>query len=431
MPNFLSRMMTTAFAVFLMVTACLSAPFLPTASAELAAVLPSVTLSPTPPVYNLPTPAATASLTYFVPPMFASPIVLAPVAGTPTPLPSATSTLNSLTYTVVISGAFARREPNLGATQFIPLMRGQSYPVLARSPDGLWVQVGNCPLQKPAWIPAAFGLLQGDGASVPVVGATQTPLAKTPTPTPVYTQTLPSAPYLPVVSAHARAIYRYGLMLGNNPRAFIKIGDCQATTPYFLAAFDSTKSYHLGDTYAYLQETVRQFSGSFGRVSVAANTGFGTATVLDPQWANPNQCKVGESPLSCETRVMRPSLALISLGTNDVWLAEGRYEGDLRQIVEYLIRLGVVPIISTKADDMEGDGRFNKLVVRLAAEYDIPLWDFWQVTRPLPDNGIQDHLYHLSWGPAIFDDPKNMQLGWPWRNLTALQSLDTVWRGVR
>jgi hypothetical protein len=69
-------------------------------------------------------------------------------------------------------------------------------------------------------------------------------------------------------------------------------------------------------------------------------------------------------------------------------------------------------------------------MVNLAAEYQLPLWDFWQVTRDLPQNGLVD-LYHLSWGPAVFDDPKNMLLGWPWRNLTALQALDMVWRAVR
>jgi hypothetical protein len=39
--------------------------------------------------------------------------------------------------------------------------------------------------------------------------------------------------------------------------------------------------------------------------------------------------------------------------------------------------------------------------------------------------------YHLSPGQAFFDDSRNMLLGWPWRNLTALQALDAVWRGVR
>jgi hypothetical protein len=220
------------------------------------------------------------------------------------------------------------------------------------------------------------------------------------------------------------------LLLGNKPHAFMKIGDCQTVYPFFLAAFDNSKSYRLGDDYASLQSTIQQFSGSFGRNSVAAQTGFGAATELDPQWANPNECRPGESPLVCEYRIMRPSLAIISLGTNDIWEPDGRHEKNMRQIIEYLIHQGVVPILSTKADNVEGDDSFNRLMVRLAEEYQLPLWDFWQVTRSLPKYGLVD-AYHLSWGPAIFDDPKNMLLGWPWRNLTALQTLDAVWRAVR
>jgi hypothetical protein len=296
--------------------------------------------------------------------------------------------------------------------------------------DGIWLQVDMPEAKRTAWVPAAFGLLQGPLDSVPLVGPTPTPRAGTAAPATPDTRPLPVYTYLSGISPHARDIYRYGLLLGNNPHAFIKIGDCQATTPYFLAAFDHPQSYRLGDAYAYLQEVIQQFKGSFSRESIATNTGFGAATVLDPQWADPAECRASESPLVCEYRIMRPSLALISLGTNDSWQTDDRYEKDLRQIIEYLIRQGVLPVLSTKADNVEGDGRFNALVVRLTTEYDLPLWNFWRVTRALPDHGLKDS-YHLTWGAAVFDNPENMRLGWPWRNLTALQTLDAIWRAVR
>ena len=330
-------------------------------------------------------------------------------------------------YTVTIGDAYGRREPNMDSDQYQPLKRGQSYTVTAQTGDGIWLSLQGPHVGQTVWVPAAFGLTRGNRQQVPFAG----PITPTgPVTAPGDINPPAAYPYLSAIGLRARDIYRYGQLVGNNPHAFMKIGDCQAVYPFFLSAFDNPQSYRLGQDYEYLQAAIRQFSGSFARNSVAAQTGFGTATELDPQWANPNMCRPGESPLVCEYRTMRPSLAIISLGTNDIWQPDGRHEKNMRQILDYLIHQGVVPILSTKADNVEGDDSFNHLMVQLAAEYQLPLWDFWQVTRGLPDYGLVD-TYHLSWGPATFDDPKNMALGWPWRNLTALQALDAVWRAVR
>jgi len=91
----------------------------------------------------------------------------------------------------------------------------------------------------------------------------------------------------------------------------------------------------------------------------------------------------------------------------------------------------VVPILSTKADNLEGDGRFNSIVVRLAGEYDVPLWNFQLAVQGLPNSGLTEDNFHLVWGPSTFTSPADVQSGWQWRNLTALQALDAVWRAVR
>ena len=49
----------------------------------------------------------------------------------------------------------------------------------------------------------------------------------------------------------------------------------------------------------------------------AARIGFTASAVLDAAWADARACQRGESPLACEFRLTRPSLAFISLGTND------------------------------------------------------------------------------------------------------------------
>jgi hypothetical protein len=63
-------------------------------------------------------------------------------------------------------------------------------------------------------------------------------------------------------------------------------------------------------------------------------------------------------------------------------------------------------------------------------EYDLPLWNFWLALQPLPDHGLQPDDAHITWGYNLFDEPLEMERGWPIRNLTALQSLDAVWRGL-
>jgi hypothetical protein len=62
----------------------------------------------------------------------------------------------------------------------------------------------------------------------------------------------------------------------------------------------------------------------------------------------------------------------------------------------------------------------------LAAEYRMPLWDFWLAAQSLPNGGLNEDGIHPSYARPIFDDPWSMQQGWPWRNLTALLTLDAI-----
>jgi hypothetical protein len=262
--------------------------------------------------------------------------------------------------------------------------------------------------------------------------ATIAPPTDTPTVTP--TPTLdPEAwrefPVIPVVSDRAREIYEFGLSLGNNPNAFSVIGDCEGTPNRFLGPFDYSPSYYrLGD-HTYLQAVINHFAGSFGRISYAAHSGFTTSAVLSQFWANPSYCLPGETPLVCEVRIHRPSMAFVMVGTMDYVQAD-LFESNMRQIIEHLINNGVVPILSTKASNLEGDWSINVTTARLALEYDVPLWNFWRAVQPLPGNGLRADGMHVTWGYNFFDDPASMRYGWPWRNLTALQALEAVWGAV-
>ncbi|MBN2386824.1 MAG: SGNH/GDSL hydrolase family protein [Anaerolineales bacterium] len=227
------------------------------------------------------------------------------------------------------------------------------------------------------------------------------------------------------VSARVQEIYLRGQGLGNNPAAFSKIGDCDATTTWFLGEFEG-ENYSLGE-YQYLQGVIAYFRGSYSRESIAVQRGFTAASVLTPLWADPEQCQTGETPLGCEVRLHRPAYALILLGTNDVNRPEV-FERNMRQVLDTLIDEGVVPILATKADNLEGDHSINVTIARLAYEYQLPLWNFWLAVQPLPNHGLQDDGAHLTFAGNHFEDPVRMRAAWPWRNLTALQVLDKIWR---
>lgn len=251
------------------------------------------------------------------------------------------------------------------------------------------------------------------------------PMADTATPDPEAWMDLP---VVPSMTHTARAIHRRGLEMGNNPQAFSKVGDCQNVLSMFLAIFDDPRRYRLGE-YADLQDTIDYYSGSFSRQSLAVRGGFNAAAILSPFWADPDQCESGESPLACELRLNRPSLAIISLET---WWegAPENYERYYRQVVEYTISQGVVPILATKADNLEGDWAINQAIARVAREFDVPLWNFWAAVQPLPGHGLLEDSFHLTFDYNFFDEPVRMRAAWPWRNLTALQTLDTLRRGL-
>ncbi len=237
-------------------------------------------------------------------------------------------------------------------------------------------------------------------------------------------------PIVPTVSSTTRRIYQQGLRRGNDPHAFSKVGDCQNVASLFLGVFNDPSAYSMRSEDIGLHATIDWYASSFARESLAVRGGFNAASVLSPVWADVDACEKNESPLECELRVHKPSIAIINLET---WWEKSTesYELYLRTIIETTISYGVVPILSTKADNLEGDNSINATIANLAVEYDIPLWNFWRVVQSLPCGGLQDDGFHLTYAQNFFDDPERMKTAWPWRNLTALQTLDSVRRGLR
>jgi hypothetical protein len=93
------------------------------------------------------------------------------------------------------------------------------------------------------------------------------------------------------------------------------------------------------------------------------------------------------------------------------------------------LKRGIIPILGTKADRIEGDDENNQILRELATDYDVPLWDFDKLAQTLPNNGIGADGVHLTTFYAHdFSLPEALQTGYGVHTLTALMMLYELWR---
>lgn len=227
------------------------------------------------------------------------------------------------------------------------------------------------------------------------------------------------------VQQNVRVIFAQGQALGRNPHAYSKVGDSTIQNPYFMARFDAPDGYNLGE-FAYLQPAIAYFAGSHGREGVAVRKGLHAWTVTDPMWADKSVCLANESPIACEIRLHNPALLIIRLGSNDAGVPE-MFEQNVRLVIELALANGVIPVIGTKADRFEGSNINNEILRRLAAEYQLPLWDFDQAAQMIPGRGLDVDQVHLTTYHAHdYSSPLWSQRGHSVHNLTALMMLDAL-----
>jgi hypothetical protein len=216
---------------------------------------------------------------------------------------------------------------------------------------------------------------------------------------------------------------------------FSKVGDSITVNKAFMQPF-ADGVYALGDEYAYLQTAIDYFGprpdgglSPFALVSSAAGVGWTTRDLLSR--ANDARCFADDLRLTCEYRLTRPASALIMVGTNDAAsLRLDQYDANLRRIVELSLNMGVVPILSTlpqQPERAEIIDSFNLAIVRIAADYDVPLVNYWLATRGLPGGGLSTDGIHPSAPPGASGTtlftPENLQYGYTVRNLMSLHAL--------
>jgi len=237
--------------------------------------------------------------------------------------------------------------------------------------------------------------------------------------TPTVSQSWKSLPVVPNVDPSVRDIYEYGQTLGNDPHAFSIFGDCQSRPDEFFGVFETDPSV-IENLSPELQETAAYFQGSFNRESPTAKDGTTPGSLLWTQWHQGQfGCSFAETPVQCELRIHHPSFVIIQVGTH----LESRNTEYLRTIILQLMDAGVVPILATKADNREKDERINRDMSMLAAEYDLPLWNFWAAVSDLPNRGLYTRSDRPLQGDIYLTDQALER-----HRVTGLEALDAVWR---
>ena len=228
-------------------------------------------------------------------------------------------------------------------------------------------------------------------------------------------------PVIPTVDPSIGEIYEYGQSLGNDPYAFSIFGDCQTRPGDFFGVFENDPA-SVESLSPELQETVQHFEGSFDRESPTAQDGTTPGALLWVQWHRGEYgCTFSETPVECELRIHRPSFVIIQVGTH----FESRNTEYLRKIILQLMDAGVVPILATKADNREKDERINRDMEMLAAEYDLPLWNFWAAVSDLPNRGLYTRKDRPLQGDIYLTDEAVVR-----HRMTGLAALNAVWRAA-
>lgn len=266
---------------------------------------------------------------------------------------------------------------------------------------------------------------------------------------------MPAVPALgPAVTGHLERIAARGEALGNRPGVFAKIGDSITASPSFLQAL-ACHSPRLGGRSA-LRETLEFFaadqvprgaeeaecavSDSYSRLGVAAVPGWRAVDALAPL-DSPPACQ-GLPAVSCELGLLRPSVALIMFGTNDLTeFTAVRFRRDLARVARLVSDAGTIPVISTippRGQRRFGPRveRFNAEIAALAENRGLPLWNYWrQMVGPgVPDQGLgEDGVHPSALCPpctAIDFRRAGLRQGYARRNLGALRVLDRLRRRI-
>lgn len=315
-----------------------------------------------------------------------------------------------------------RATPDESAPTVTVVTPGTSLYTLTRTGDSLWIRVETLSGEQ-GWILAQFLDITGDVEQIPTDSVWRVPYD--------------ADSFITGITPHARQIFRQGQARGNRAGVFSKVGDSITVATHFLQPVGQG-IYNLA-AYSYMEPTIQAFSGTLARSdnafrnqSLAAMIGWTTADVLRPGNGDSRLCVAWESPLNCEYRLVRPAIAFIMFGTNDVeFMSPEVFHVRLSEVVRRTLAYDIIPVLSTippRPGFERAVTAFNAQIKALSVEYSIPLIDYGRAMADLPDFGLDVDDVHPGIPPLGYDGAadfkrSNLPYGYVIRNLLTLQAL--------
>lgn len=344
---------------------------------------------------------------------------------------------DGLQQTTAFRIAFVFSGPGETYQQTGTLNPGISVSIIERNTTGTWVRINrmdeNGAMVQNGWVISGYlnrslDLHFGD---IPI--NTELPDAD---PSNVNSQSMAelyALPTLPTISDEMVAIYKLGQKQGNLPNVITKVGDSLSASDQYLTPM--SRIDNLLGPYDYLQDTLNFYGPSMASDSIAARIGLTTYAIFDPFWADKALCQSNESPLDCEYRIKKPSIAFIMFGPNDVrHMTNDDYRSQMRKLIEETLTMGIIPVVSTFSAHPDEQFfwqsiNFNLELIALADEYRFPLINLWSAARILPDYGLDDDKIHLKPGGFAnlkYDTGHEAFYGISLHNLLCLRTLDEI-----
>lgn len=381
----------------------------------------------------------------------ATPLPVFPPTNTPRPTRTPTMVLTptpTFTLTVAAQATSApipaglcsdcsrvrvRATPGTAGNIVIIINSDARFNIIGRTEDSEWIQIMMADGVS-GWIAARFARgpngLPFEPSALSGLAVMGVAVEASPTPTSEFLASVPG--WLTGISSRSREIYLRGQAMGNRRSVFSKVGDSITASANFLYPFGFGQ-YNLA-SYSGYSGAIGAFGTSFVRESIAAAGGW-TANQLLAQ----NSPCGPETPLACELRTNKPAVALIMIGTNDSGSGSPDvFAGQLQQIVQITIDHGVIPVLSTIPPKSINDDQtarvkaFNAVIVQIARQNDIPLWDYYSNMVGLPNQGMSSDGLHPSVSPVGSGilTADSLQYGFTVRNRDALIVLDTMLRYI-
>lgn len=326
------------------------------------------------------------------------------------------------------SGARLRSQPSAIAPLSAPVSYDATYPVVGRSTDGMWLQLQVA--GATGWLSRGFGDVQGNLDTLPATKPAMVPIIKN-------TNRI-ALPKWIGMTPRGKAMLQQGIKAGRDGRLFTMAGDSNAQWPVLLG-LQVGGEIDVAQRQPSLRDVLARFAPGLAHVSVAVGGGFRAADMFDVNFAQkPATCLPAEGVFACELRLSNASVVFIQLGTGDRF-AWKDYEPTYRAMLDTALAANVLPVLFTKADEMESYqggapmGYLNDVVRKLAAEYQLPMVEFFAATRDLPtvpnpdlpNRPLIQHGLHDEWGYYfhLTEEGRTLKL------VSMLQMLDALTRG--